>query len=91
MRKIALLKLNLIEYVDIYLSNEDILKPKPYPEIYWKCMTFLNSIPNKTVIFEDSKVGILGASYTHANLVKVDSKKLVTLENIEFAIKLLIK
>lgn len=81
--KLALTKLNLINYIDIYLSNEDVVNAKPYPEIYWKCMILLNSTPRKTVIFEDSDVGILGAIETCSNIVRVDSHKLITYENIE--------
>ena len=30
--KIILLRLGLLEFVDIYVSNEDILRNKPYPK-----------------------------------------------------------
>ena len=36
--KITLLKLGLLEYVDFYLSNEDVKYPKPHPEIYLRSM-----------------------------------------------------
>ena len=36
--KISLLSLNLMKYIDYFASNEDVYRPKPYPEIYWKCM-----------------------------------------------------
>ena len=87
--KIALSKLNLINYIDIYLSNEDVINSKPFPEIYWKCMIFLNSIPKKTVIFEDSDIGILGATETCSNIIKVDSYKLLTYENIQLGFNFL--
>ena len=43
--KIVLLKLGLLEFVDIFVSNEDIIRNKPYPEMYWKCMIALGAIP----------------------------------------------
>jgi beta-phosphoglucomutase-like phosphatase (HAD superfamily) len=59
--KIVLLKLGLLEFVDIYVSNEDIFRNKPYPEMYWKCMIALGALPDQTVILEDSVVGRQGA------------------------------
>ena len=55
--KIALIKLGLLEFVDYYVSNEDVNRNKPFPEMYWKCMTVCNAIPKNTVIFEDSHIG----------------------------------
>ena len=36
--KIILLRLGLLEFVDIYFSNEDVVRNKPFPSMYWKCM-----------------------------------------------------
>ena len=27
-----------LEYIDRYVSNQDVQRPKPYPDIYFKCM-----------------------------------------------------
>ena len=59
--KIILLRLGLLEFVDLYVSNEDIVRNKPYPEMYWKCMIALGALPDNTVIIEDSVVGRKGA------------------------------
>jgi beta-phosphoglucomutase-like phosphatase (HAD superfamily) len=37
--KLSLLKIGILEYVDYYVSNEDVKRPKPFPEMNWKCMT----------------------------------------------------
>jgi len=55
--KIVLLRLGLLEYVDVFLSNEDVARPKPYPEIFWQCMQRLNTTSLETLIIEDSHVG----------------------------------
>lgn len=35
---VTLQQLGLLEHVDFFISNEDVSKPKPNPEIYLKCM-----------------------------------------------------
>jgi len=73
--KIALLKLGILEFVDMYVSNEDVVRNKPFPEMYWKCMTALNAVPEDTVIIEDSYVGKLGVIDSKAHLVSVENRK----------------
>ncbi len=73
--KIILLRLGLLEFVDIYISNEDILRNKPYPEMYWKCMIALGALPDQTVIIEDSVVGRQGALDSKCNLIPVENRK----------------
>tara|TARA_B100000902_G_scaffold241637_1_gene228860 strand:+ start:8541 stop:9920 length:1380 start_codon:yes stop_codon:yes gene_type:complete len=59
-------KLEIIDFFDKIVSNEDVVNPKPHPEIYWKCMTEFSILPNETLIIEDSPVGRLGASLSGA-------------------------
>tara|TARA_B100001996_G_scaffold342325_1_gene296878 strand:+ start:2139 stop:3518 length:1380 start_codon:yes stop_codon:yes gene_type:complete len=66
-------KLEIIDLFDIIVSNEDVLNPKPHPEMYWKCMTKLSILPNETLIIEDSPVGRLGASLSGAKTYFVES------------------
>ena len=72
--KIILLRLGILEFVDIYISNEDIVRNKPYPEMYWKCMIALGALPDQTVIVEDSVVGIQGALDSKCNLITVQNR-----------------
>jgi len=57
----ALNAIGVIGYVEYIVSNEDVKHHKPYPEMYWKCMTALNALPQNTVIVEDSHIGRQGA------------------------------
>jgi dTDP-glucose pyrophosphorylase/predicted HAD superfamily phosphohydrolase YqeG len=70
----SLTKLGIREFMDLILSNEDVDNPKPYPEIYWKAMTYFECLPEETVIFEDSYVGRLAAQRSGATLIPVDSR-----------------
>jgi len=80
--KLSLLKIGVLEYVDYYVSNQDVTHTKPYPEMYWKCMTALKALPKNTLIIEDSHVGRQGALDSGANLLPVENSKDVTWDKI---------
>jgi dTDP-glucose pyrophosphorylase len=75
-----------MEYVDYYVSNEDVKRTKPYPEMYWQCMTALDVLPKNTVIIEDSHIGRQGALDSGAHLVPVKDSYDLTMEKIDEAI-----
>lgn len=76
--KLALLSIGVIEYVDYFVSNEDVKRTKPFPEMYWKCMTELNCLPQNTIIVEDSHIGRQGAIASGAHLLAVENSIDVT-------------
>jgi len=80
------LSVGVMEYVDYYVSNEDVKRTKPYPEMYWQCMTALNVLPKNTVIIEDSHIGRQGALDSGAHLVPVKDSYDLTMEKIDEAI-----
>lgn len=85
----CLLRLGIDKYVDLSLSNEDILNPKPSPEIYNKCMNRLECLNDNTVIIEDSEVGKLAATLSGAKLFPIESRSDLTFELIESVINYL--
>ena len=87
--KLALISIGVIEFVDFYVSNEDVKRPKPYPEMYWKCMTALNALPKNTVIIEDSHIGRQGALDSGAHLVAVKDSNDLSWNTIHDSINLL--
>jgi len=80
--KITLLKLGLLEYVDFYLSNDDVKYPKPHPEIYLRAMIQSGATPKETLIVEDSVIGRNAANNSGAYLLGVNNSSEVTYENI---------
>lgn len=80
--KLSLLKIGVMEYVDYFVSNQDVKHAKPYPEMYWKCMTALHALPKDTIIVEDSHIGREGALNSGANLLAVENSQDVTFEKI---------
>lgn len=80
--KTVLYRLGLIEYVDVFLSNEDVSRPKPYPEIFWQCMQKLNVTALETIIIEDSHIGRKAALNSGAYLLPVENKQDINLDLI---------
>jgi dTDP-glucose pyrophosphorylase len=66
-------KIGLIEYMDLIISNEDVKNSKPHPEMYWKVMSMMSVLPEETLIVEDSPPGLLAASRSRANILRVNS------------------
>lgn len=71
--KISLMSLGIMEYVEYIMSNEDVRRTKPYPEMYWNCMNALNAIPRTTIIAEDSHIGRQGAIDSGAVLLPIEN------------------
>jgi beta-phosphoglucomutase-like phosphatase (HAD superfamily)/dTDP-glucose pyrophosphorylase len=75
---VCLNRLGIAEYVDLSLSNEEVLEVKPSPSGYKMAMIGLKSDTLTTAIFEDSIVGRLAAERSGAKLVPVDSRSDLT-------------
>ena len=78
----VLSKFDIIDRFDLILSNEDVKNSKPHPEMYWKAMSMMGCLPEETLIVEDSPYGLLAASRSKANVMRVGSPKEVTYNNI---------
>lgn len=64
-------KAGLIKYFNFVLSNEDVKKPKPDPEIYLEAIKRFNTTPNNVLIFEDNINGITAAKATNSHVYEV--------------------
>lgn len=53
----SLRRLACADLFTVILSNEDVVQPKPHPEIYLKAMKLLGVCADDCIIFEDSAVG----------------------------------
>lgn len=73
---------SLDKYLDFFLSNEDVKKGKPDPEIYNKAIKKFNLQPSEVLIVEDNFHGLAAARASGANVVEVNSTEDVNLENI---------
>jgi HAD superfamily hydrolase (TIGR01509 family) len=87
--KLALIRIGVLEYVDYYVSNQDVTYPKPFPEMFWLAMTALKTLPKNTVIFEDSHIGRHAALESGAHLLAIKNSDDLTKDKIEMAFSLL--
>ena len=78
----VLSKLEIIEYFDYIISNEDVVNSKPHPEIYWSAMSKLSFLPEETLIIEDSPHGLQAAYRSNSHIFRVENTTQVTYDNI---------
>jgi HAD superfamily hydrolase (TIGR01509 family) len=85
--KMILLRKGLIEYIEFFVTNEDVVKPKPNPEMYLKAMMSLGVSPKQCVIVEDSHIGREAAISSGAHLCAVMNSADLSYKKIEKAIQ----
>jgi HAD superfamily hydrolase (TIGR01509 family) len=79
---------DLMRYLDVAISNEDVSRPKPDPEMYLTAMDRLRVRPNETLIVEDNENGVKAATDAGAHVMVVEGPDDVTLEAINTHIDL---
>ena len=85
--EVMLEKANLLQYFDFFISNQDIINPKPHPEMYINAMNRFQLSPNECLILEDNENGIKAALASKAHLLKIDTVEDVNYQNIMNRIK----
>lgn len=81
--EVMMQKASLEQYIDFYISNQDVLNGKPNPEMYNKAIQRLGLAPKECIIVEDNENGIKAARASGANVMIVDSVEDVNYENIK--------
>ena len=72
----------LVDYLEFYLSNQDVSVGKPDPEIYSKAIRQLGLSPQECLVIEDNEKGIQAARASGAWLMEVDEVEGVNYQNI---------
>jgi HAD superfamily hydrolase (TIGR01509 family) len=72
----------ILDFFSVVLSNEDVNKPKPDPEIYRLAMQTLGVSPDVTLVVEDNEHGRLAATNAGAHVLMVSSPSDVTVDRI---------
>ena len=75
-------RLELADYLDLQLSNQDVKNPKPDPEIYLLAMKKLGVAPHECVILEDNQHGLEAARASGGHVMEVRNSSHVRFENI---------
>ncbi len=76
----------LDRYLDVMLSNEDVSKPKPDPDMYLTASAKLGLRPDQCLVVEDNQNGIKAAEDAGCHLLVVQSVYDVQLDRILDAI-----
>lgn len=77
----------LLDYLEFYLSNQDVLTGKPNPQIYTKAILKLGLTPQECLVVEDNEKGIQAAKASGAWLMEVVEIEEVNYQNIMAHIK----
>lgn len=75
-------KSNLIDYLELLLSNEEVANPKPSPDIYLMAAEQLGVSPENCLVLEDNEKGIQAAVAAGTQLMTIGHVLEVTLPNI---------
>ncbi|MBK1973980.1 HAD family phosphatase [Campylobacter sp. TTU-622] len=81
--EVMMKKSALENYLDFYISNEDVKKGKPDPEMYIKAIEKLGLKARECMIVEDNENGIKAAKASGANVMIVNEVDEVNYENIK--------
>ena len=76
-------KADLARYIDMIVSNEDVTKSKPDPEMYNVTMKKFCLQPNECIVVEDNPQGIQAGKASGAAVLEVATVYDVTYENIK--------
>jgi beta-phosphoglucomutase len=81
----------LAPLLDFTLSNEDVVNPKPAPDIYTAAVQHLtgNLLPHQCLAVEDNEKGIRAATSAGLHVLPVNTVQDVTLSNITQRLQLL--
>lgn len=85
--KLMLFKTGLLEYIDFFISNEDVKNPKPNSEIFLQCMVKAGVNPKECIILEDSYYGRIGASESGGYVLGIENPEDITYNKIDNFIK----
>jgi len=80
-------KSSLAPYLDVMLSNEDVSKPKPDPDMYLTAARQLGVAPERCLVVEDNPNGIKAAEAAGCPLLVVQSVFDVQLDRVLDAIR----
>lgn len=81
-------KAALEDYLEFYISNQDVKNSKPDPEMYNKAIQRMKLNPQECMVIEDNENGIKAAQASGAHVMIVESVEDVNLENIKKHIEL---
>jgi beta-phosphoglucomutase-like phosphatase (HAD superfamily)/dTDP-glucose pyrophosphorylase len=86
-RCIKILKIK--KFLSYSISNNEINKAKPHPEIYLRCFINMGFMPSENLILEDSHVGRVAALESGGNLLPIKDLNSLSKNRIAYFLKTL--
>jgi len=71
---ILIKRVNLEKYFDAIVTIDDVLKPKPFPDLYLETAKKLKVKPKNCLVLEDSEAGVIAAKKAKMKVIAVPSK-----------------
>lgn len=84
--EMMLSRADLLRYLEFFLSNQDVEKPKPAPDIYRTAIERLGLQPSECLVVEDNHNGVAAARAAGAHVLQVTGVEEVHFQNILGAI-----
>ena len=84
--KIILQKLQLMDYFEVIIDGNIVIKGKPDPEVFLKGSTALNVPNDRCVVFEDAFAGIIAAKKAGMTAIALGDKKFFSNADFCFSI-----
>ncbi len=73
-------KTGILNYIDLLITNQDVVYPKPNPEGYLLILNKLNTSDKHAIIIEDSPKGLQAAIDSGCRYIKVNNPDDVTIQ-----------
>lgn len=80
-------KASLMQYVDFFISNQDVTHAKPHPEMYIEAIERSGFKPEQCLILEDNEKGIKAAEGSGGHVMRIDAIEEVNYSNIKSCIQ----
>jgi beta-phosphoglucomutase-like phosphatase (HAD superfamily) len=74
--------MNIENFFDLKLSNENVKNPKPDPEIYLLASKHFGLLPEECVVVEDNEKGFRSATKAGCKLIKINNPEDITVQNL---------
>jgi HAD superfamily hydrolase (TIGR01509 family) len=76
-------KTGVLDFLELLVTNQDVINPKPNPEGYYKALRHFGVYSSESMIIEDSPKGIQAALATGCKVMQVENATKVNIKNVK--------
>ena len=70
---------SLLKEMSAVVTNEDVLSPKPAPDVYLECARIMSVDPKRCLVVEDNEAGVAAANNAGMEVIRVEGPSMVSL------------